>query len=316
MKNVPDFFLVGAAKAGTTAIQQALDAHPDVYMSPLKEPNFFSDDIIVSTLRDDVKQKLEEDNIPEWISGGMKTPRWRAYLRDENLYSKLFDPAKPNQKKGEASVSYLYSSNAAENIFKANNQAKIIIILRNPAERAFSHFNMEQRMGWLQDDFTSAFKKYQANLKPQWGKDPLFIAGGLYASQISRFLDVFPKSQILVIIYDEFKKSPDKTLDVIYKFIGVDSTKVNLKIALKKSNEARESKIEMLDTAIPKGAFKVKIRRALKSLGLHAALKNLLTKPSSIKMKQEERRLATEFYLNDIYALEKLLNINLDFWKK
>lgn len=316
MKNVPDFFLVGAAKAGTTAIQQALDAHPDVYMSPLKEPNFFSDDILVSSLRDDVKKKLEEDNIPEWILNGMKSPRWRAYLRDENLYSNLFDPAKATQKKGEASVSYLYSSNAAQNIFKANDQAKIIIVLRNPAERAFSHFNMEQRMGWMQDDFSSAFEKYKENLKPLWGKDPLFIAGGLYADQVGRYLSVFPKSQVLILIYDEFKNAPEKTLDAIYKFIGVDSSKVDLKIALKKNNEARENKIELLDNAIPKGAFKVKFRRALKSLGLHSVLKNLLTKPSSNKMTKEERLLATESYLNDIYELEKLLNINLNSWKK
>jgi hypothetical protein len=62
--------------------------------------------------------------------------------------------------------------------------------------------------------------------------------------------------------------------------------------------------------------MKIKIRRAMKSLGIHRTLKNLLTKPSSTKLKQEDRSLASEFYLNDIYALEKLLNINLDFWKK
>jgi hypothetical protein len=316
MKNIPDFFLVGAAKAGTTAIQQALDVHPDVFMSPLKEPNFFCDDILVSNLREDVKQKLEEDDIPEWISSGMKTDRWRAYLRDENLYSQLFDAAKPNQKKGEASVSYLYSLNAAQNIFKANANAKIIIVLRNPAERAFSHFNMEQRMNWIQGDFSSAFQKYKLIQNPIWGKDPLFVAGGLYSAQVSRYFNVFPKSKILVLIYDEFKKAPEKTLAAIFNFINVDASKIDLTIALKTNNEARENKIEFLNNAVPKGALKIKIRRAMKSLGIHRTLKNLLTKPSSTKITKDERTIASEYYLDDIYALEKLLNINLDFWKK
>lgn len=316
MTYAPDFFLVGAAKAGTTALQQALDTHPEIYMSPLKEPNYFCDDIKVETLRKNVQKKIEADNIPLWIKQGMKGFRWRAYLRDENLYKKLFDFARADQQKGEASVSYLYSKNASARIYEANPNAKIIIVLRNPVERAFSHFKMEKRMGWLQENLSSAFERHKTNKQPKWGCDPLFLAGGLYAEQVERFHTKFPSNQLNIVWYEDLKKDPSGTLKKMFTFLGVDPTRIDTSTVMTKSNEALENKLEAIHQALIPGATKVRFRRLLRKLGLHGHLKTHLTKPDESKLSEEECSLLSEYYYDDIIQLENLLSVNLTAWKK
>jgi Sulfotransferase family len=313
MMYTPDFFLVGAAKAGTTALQQALDAHPDIYMSPLKEPNFFCSDIDPDKLRPDLKERLKADNTEEWINSGMQGSRWRAYLRDENLYSALFAPAQPTQVTGEASVSYLYSTTAAENIAAAKPNAKIIIVLRNPIERAWSHYLMEERLGMADRSFELAFKSVSNLQHPMWGRDLLFLHGGLYNDQIKRYLKYFDPSQLHIIIYDDYRKQPQDVLKKLYVFLGVDPTKADLSVALKRSNEARTG---VFDKAIPSGSLKVKLRRFFKSIGIHSSLKNMLTKPSDRKVGEQEKKILSGFYLHEIEELEKTLNLDLSLWKK
>ena len=313
MMYIPDFFLVGAAKAGTTALQQALDAHPDIYMSPLKEPNFFCSDIEPKNLNTDLKKKLEADHIEDWIQSGMPNSRWRAYLRDEKLYSALFAPALATQVTGEASVSYLYSTKAAENIHTAKPNAKIIMILRNPIERSWSHFLMEVRLGIVDPSFKDAFESTAKIQHPLWGNNPLFLHAGLYNEQIKRYQKLFNQSQLHIIIYDNYRNNPQEVLKKVYLFLGVDPAKADLSIALKRNNEARTG---VLDKAIPSGSLKVKFRKFAKRLGIHSLLKNILTKPSYRKPNEAEKNLLTAHFSNEIEELEKTLNLDLSDWKK
>ncbi|MBP6414624.1 MAG: sulfotransferase, partial [Bacteroidia bacterium] len=131
--NKPDFFIVGAAKSGTTSLYHYLNQHPEIYLSPIKEPNFFSSDIKIENLRQSVKNRIKAENIDQFFNDGMKRTIHRAFIRDEHQYLQLFAPAAPGQLKGEASPSYLYSEVAAKSIFAFNEKAKIIIILREPS---------------------------------------------------------------------------------------------------------------------------------------------------------------------------------------
>lgn len=309
----PDFFLVGAAKAGTTALQQALDAHPDVYMSPLKEPNYFCTDIDPDKLRVDLKERLKADKIAEWIHAGMPGSKWRAYLRDQDLYAALFKPALPSQVTGEASVSYLYSTTAADNIASVKPEAKIIIVLRNPIERAWSHYVMEERLGMAEYSFADAFKVASKTQQPMWGRDLMFLHAGLYSEQIKRYQNNFASSQLHIIMYDDYRKQPQEVLRKLYLFLSVDPSKADLSVALKRSNEARTG---VFDKAIPAGSLKVKLRRLLKTLGVHSSLKNMLTKPSDRKIGIEEKKILSAFYHDEIEELEKTLNLDLSHWKK
>jgi len=122
----PNFFIVGAAKAGTTSLWQYLRQHPDVFMPQTeltKEPTHFSD----------------------------LTPPWASQFRDWDAYLKLFEPVQEQRAIGEASVAYLFSSDAAERIHARYPGARIIIALRHPAERAYSHYKFMCELGfeWL-----------------------------------------------------------------------------------------------------------------------------------------------------------------------
>jgi DNA polymerase elongation subunit (family B) len=311
MSNKPDFFIVGAAKAGTTALQQILDDHPAVYMSPLKEPNFFYDDVSIKELRKELLKKIEVENVEQWILSGMKGSLWTAYLKDELLYKKIFE--KEHHKIcGEASVSYLYSKNAAKNIFNYNPHAKIIIILRNPAERAWSHFNMEKRMGLLKNSFIEEFDRNKENAHPIWGIDPIFLSGGLYYNQVKRYLDIFPKEQIYICLYDDFKNNPKGTIDDLLKFIGVNNKDVEFIFDNKKVNEARKS---VVDDFLPSEGLKARFRKIVKFLGVHSLLKKLLSSENKNPLPATYKKILADYYANDIKELELLLGINLKNWK-
>ena len=309
----PDFFIVGAAKSGTTALQQMLDQHPAIYMSPIKEPNFFYTDVEISELRKGLQEKLKKENAEQWIKDGMHGERWNAFLRDESLYRQLFSDAQANQFCGEASVSYLYSSHAAQLIYQYNPQAKIIILLRNPVERSWSHYKMEKRMGILKEDFQSAFEKWKDSSHPIWGKDPIFLSGGLYYNQVKRFMDVFPREQLFICLYDDYKINADKTLHQILNFIGVNDATPHEFVKNKVANEARKS---IIDNFLPSGKLKTILRKFVQRIGIHRFLKQVLTSENNEPLSKDHKMALHKYYSSDIEKLELLLNINLSNWKK
>jgi len=142
-EKLPNFFIVGAAKSGTTSLYHHLCQHLDVFMSPVKEPHYFSRDVGVRSFKaDDTKSIFA--NLRGYIDFILKS---RFYILNFEKYKRLFSNVKNEKAIGEASVSYLVSKVAAEEIYKFNPDAKIIIILRNPVKRAFSHWLMDLRIG-------------------------------------------------------------------------------------------------------------------------------------------------------------------------
>ena len=194
-----DFFIVGAPKAGTTSLYHYLNEHPQVVMSSQKEPDYFSDNAIHEQ--------------------GMYYGKNRVNTLDK--YESLF-AQKESVVYGEGSVSYLFYDNVAEDIKKYNPNAKIIIMLRNPIERAFSHYLMDYRLGLVSDSFeniiTKKSKHKNAHLFYQQ-----YIEVSKYATQIQRYLDFFEKDSILFIDYDDFKKNVSETVDLTYNFLNISA---------------------------------------------------------------------------------------------
>lgn len=194
-----DFFIVGAPKAGTTSLYHYLSEHPQVEMSSQKEPDYFSD------------KAINEQ--------GMYYGKNRVDKLDK--YESLF-VQKESVVYGEGSVSYLFYDNVAEDIKKYNPNAKIIIMLRNPIERAFSHYLMDYRLGLISDSFeniiTKKSKHKNAHLFYQQ-----YIEVSKYAKQIQRYLDFFEKENILFIDYEDFKKNVSKTVDKVYDFLNIST---------------------------------------------------------------------------------------------
>lgn len=211
-KRVPDFFIVGHMKSGTTALYGALMRHPQVYMPFSKEPWFFADEV---------------------KSGAPPRPDghgWTPSSLDE--YLSLFDAADPSQRAGEASAIYLSSPTAARRIAEVQPAARIIAVIREPASFLRSlHLQFVQNYLETQHDFRKALsledarragRKVQPN--EYWPGATLYSDHVRYVDQLKRFEDVFPAEQIKVIIYDDFRSDNEATVRAIWRFLDVDDS--------------------------------------------------------------------------------------------
>ena len=150
-----NFFLVGAAKSGTTSVYDFLNRHPEVYMSPVKEPNYFSSDIKIDEFSETYRKTTFLDT-EFYFSNEELPPLQLTFVREEKQYERLFEKVETEKVIGECSTSYLFSAKAAEEIHAYNPNAKIVMLLRNPIKRAYSHYIMALKYGFTHKDFLKA----------------------------------------------------------------------------------------------------------------------------------------------------------------
>jgi hypothetical protein len=218
----PDFFIGGAARCATTSIYNYLKEHPEIFMCPVKEPNFFSKDIDTNKFVKGYKRVLNL-NIKEYIKGKMDRIIHIAFVKEKSDYLKLFNNAKKEKAIGEASTLYLFSKVAAKEIYRFNKNSKIIIVLRNPIERTYSHYLMDYSNNITNKIFIEIINDYNPKLKKEWGTDSLCIEASLYYNQIKRYTDIFPRKNIHICFFEDLEKDPMNFIKKIYGFLGVDS---------------------------------------------------------------------------------------------
>ncbi len=198
---IPDFFIVGHHKSGTTALYEMLKRHPQIYMPALKEPRYFAHD-----LRDQF-EPLRSGRLPDTLEE----------------YLALFDEAAPDQLTGEASPSYLRSSVAARAIAELQPRARIIAILREPASFVRSlHLQFLQDHVETEPDLRRALESEliaRENQSVRRYSDHVD-----YVAQLRRFEDAFGREQMLVLIYEDFRADNQAALSMVFTFLGVDPT--------------------------------------------------------------------------------------------
>ena len=285
-----DFFIVGAPKAGTTSLYHYLSEHPQVEMSSQKEPDYFSD------------KAINEQ--------GMYYGKNRVNTLDK--YESLF-VQKESVVYGEASVSYLFYENVAEDIKKYNPNAKIIIMLRNPIERAFSHYLMDYRLGLISDSFENVLAKISKHKNAHLFYQQ-YIEVSKYAKQIQRYLDFFKKENILFIDYEDFKKNVSKTVDQVYNFLNI-STEFVADINTKHNTFIMpKNKIIRL---IYSFVFLRKILTFLFPVYLVKNIRVLLFKSDKKpELLKETRSLLSIIFNDDIKKMEEVLAKNYSKWIK
>jgi hypothetical protein len=189
-----NLFLVGAVKAGTTFLQGVLDSNDEINMSIVKEPHYFS--------------SVESRNKASYLKP-MKGKKYHSKIvNDLDTYQKLFDDSKKYKYSGDASPSYLYDKNSARLIYSYNSNAKIVILLRNPVDRAYSHYIGEYRTGHeKRKEFIKAFHYDRLLEDKVWGeKGFLYYELGNYVEQVKRYYNFFPESSILILTHEDLKK--------------------------------------------------------------------------------------------------------------
>jgi hypothetical protein len=194
----PNLFIVGAAKAGTTALYRYLDEHPDIYMSRMKEPHFFSR-----------------------IKPAPRLASFFPHVTDTRAYLDLFSAAGGSSIRGEASTSYLWHEGAAKAIEAVRPDAKVIIILRDPISRAYAHYWNDVREGIEERSFEDAVEEELTGPPGAWGVSSLYVDCGYYAKQVVRYLDAFGDN-VLILLFEEFVADPGAHVDLVQSFLGVE----------------------------------------------------------------------------------------------
>jgi len=201
---LPNFLIIGAAKSGTTALYRYLSDHSQIFMSPRKELHFFS-----------------YPETSKLVNGPDSYHRICVSSLDD--YKSFFLKVNNEIAIGEASPSYLYFPKCANRIKSLLPETKIIAILRNPVERAYSSYMHAIRDGWEPiTDFSLALDKEEQRIRDGWEIVWHYKRAGLYYSQLVKYYDLFSKSQIFISLYEDLKSNPHNLLKKIFNFLNVD----------------------------------------------------------------------------------------------
>ncbi len=303
----PNLFIVGAAKSGTTSLYHYLNQHPDIFMCPIKEPNYFCKDI----KRESFTQKdrfYNKFDINKYLANSPLEKIHIAKIEDYYHYDQLFREVANEKYFGEASSSYLYSTEAAKEILNFNPKSKIIIILRNPAERAFSHWKMNISGGFERQNvpFKEAFQNDLKNPDKGYYQSHLYIELGLYYEQIKRFMNLFPMNSILILFYEDLLKNSKDITIKLFSFLDVEPISIDFN---KVFNASKIKKFPALNRLANKYHFlKILPNSAKDVLRAIGESKNNINMPNNIRIQ------ISDYFKSDIKRLEVLIGQNLSAW--
>lgn len=313
---LPNFLVIGAAKSGTTSLYHYLKQHPDVYMSPIKEPNHFCSDIRPEEFSPDfvLHEKQKKLDVHAYVRGDMSEPQWGAYVQSETDYKLLFRFAKGKKRIGEISNSYLYSHEAAANIKNKLSQVKLIAILRNPVDRAYSHYLANIRDGRAILPFRQELEADLAKAQQGWGKSHLYTGLGMYADQIRRYKNHFGKDQLLILFFDDLKNDSRAVIRNVYSFLDLPTAQELTPEG--RFNEARVPKNINLIYFLTQTGLKRSIFRLIPKK-IQEPVKNLFfkNKPPE-RMREADRKWLIELFRKDIMELAQEVNRDLSHWLK
>jgi hypothetical protein len=294
---MPDFLVVGAPKSGTTSLYWYLDAHPQLYLSPVKEPRYFA----------------FADAPPRFAGpGGDELNREIVWRRAD--YERLFaGRASHHRLAGEASATYLWAPGAAERIAGAIPNVRIVAILRQPADRAFSHFcHNRRRHREPLARFAEALAAEPERRRRGWSFNLYYAERGLYGTQLAEYRRVLDPEQILILLYDDLVDDAAAATKRVCNHLGVSDapgidTSRRYNVAHGPPRSIRLHRL-LTGASRPKRA----LRRALpESVFDWVASRNIAPLPT---FAPAERDRLTQSFADDVALLETLIDRDLSHW--
>ncbi len=286
-----DFFVVGAAKSGTTWLARCCEEHPQIAVAKGKETGYFchADRFLYSKL-DDISV-----NPLEWYQ------------------EKFFSHCNSGQLNGDFSPLYLSSIESPAMIQNHNPNAKIIILLRDPADRAFSYHAQWTRNRFVEPSFEKAIKKY-----------PYLIDSGKYYNQVKRYIDIFGSENTLIILYDDIQKDSEGCLKQVYNFLNVDSDIIPESIFTRvNARQVPRYRIavflyDMSRKILNASKSMKRVRDFLISVGIERlvdqAMHHNLKSAGSESLSKSTRKQLIGRYREDILQLSELIDRDLTAW--
>jgi hypothetical protein len=300
-KRWPDFLIIGAAKAGTTALFKAVGRHPEIFSPALKEPRFFA----------------YAESPP--VFGGPSSPASPPPpVTEESAYLELFKKCPATSKTFEASTVYLSSEQAPETALRYVPQCRLVAMLRHPVDRAYSHFLHARSLGLEPcDDFEAAWHQSISREAENWSPMFHYQNRGFYGAQLLRWSKHFPPEQILVVFYEDWLAKPGEVLARIWEHVGLPAAEKH--VVTRENVSSRQPRLlwlqrQMLDQGHPARRW---ARRALPLWARDAITGsvravNLTTGPT---LDPAVRRRLAGTYREDFRLVEKMTGRNLKAWQ-
>lgn len=312
--NTPNFFIIGAGKTGTTSLHDYLNQHPQIYMSPVKEPCYFAPEIRAENFSPDFRGHLQRQTrkLKTILKDGEPVQPLGWIAQDWENYLRLFRNVRAEKAIGEASAAYLWSAAAAVNIHARIPEARIVMILRDPAERAFSQYLHQVSVGLTRASFRQHIERALRDPHRHLSIYYPFLEAGLYAAQVKRFLDLFPRDQVRIYWYEEAWSNPSHLLRDLFQFLEVDPE--FQPDTTRKSLERRRPRFGRAHYYLKK--FKVwRPLRALVPESLRPGLRGAAFRSGiAIKIDPADRQFLIDYYRPDVEHLSNLLNRDLTAW--
>ena len=311
---LPNFFVVGAPKAGTTSLYRYLKQHPQIYMSPVKEPSYFASEVRVENLCESFKRhvRLQSAHLREYIGDGRPRDPYGWLVLNWHDYKSLFNRVKEEKAIGEATVSYLWSATAAGNIHSRIPEAKIVMILRDPAERAFSHYMHQLAEGLTRSTFREHIEQAERGNSGEIDALHPFLELGLYCEQVKRYLDLFPRENIRIYWYEDEWREPKRLLADLFRFLNVDPAFAP--DTSQRALERRAPRLIPMVYLLKKYDLWEPARRIIPA-GLRPGIRSaVFRRRASLVMDAKDREYLVGYYRDDVRKLESLLNRDLEAW--
>jgi hypothetical protein len=281
MEKWPNFFIVGAPRAGTTSLYEYLKQTKGIFMPSIKDPDFFA-----------VETDLDFAVLKQ--------------IKDKKEYLKLFENVKDEIAIGEASPTYLHDPKAPKLIHDAVPNAKIIISLRDPVERANSYFSNLVSSGTASESFSDCIRN---GINLSSGYSAQVVKGSFYYEQVKKYLEIFGKEQVKIIIFEEFVKNTRDGLIEIFDFLGIKSQPPE--ISEKIFNPTRKPRGKVLEKIIKNQALR-KIAKETLPRSSTSTLKTIFGKKTEKEpISNKDKRLLEDLYRDDVKNLERLLERTL-----
>jgi hypothetical protein len=292
----PNFIVIGAARSGTTSLHHYLGQHPQVFMCPVKEPNYFAFDGTFDELRGPGIGYLIENSIV-----------------DRDAYLNLFGQARGAAAIGEVSPRYMIAEGCAGRIYKTIPEARLIAILRHPVERAWASFVGHRKNGWEKcENFRDAFAAEPAR-KAAGQSMGLHFSAGLYASRLEPYFDLFGPERIRVVLYDDLVSDPAGLLGDLFGFLQVDANfRADMSFQHNPSGMIRNSGMRWFWGRSED--LRRKVRGVMPKPFRDWAYTQISRNQVRTELPASFRAEFTEYFHADILRLSSMIGRNLDHW--
>lgn len=303
MPQLPNFVIIGAAKSGTSSLWAYLNQHPEVFLSRNKEPNYFA---------------LGAKSLPE---PGPATPErlhellYSYTVTNLREYLELFRPAAGATAIGEASVRYLYTAGTAARIHAALPNSRLVVMLRDPVKRLYSHYCMNRQFGLEPLSLMAAIESEAARVEAGWGYDWHYAGVSSYSGQLREYLKYFSREQLGIFLFEDFARNPVTVVQELCRFLEVDAD-FTPDVSLRMKSAYRPRSFAVDGWANPPG--REGIRRREQRLGLLSAKMkkrfiggvNFLNRAPVRPLAKDEQFQLRKLLANDIAATSELLGCN------